>query len=129
MSRAGSRTRPRSSRRDDLALDLGDFLLELAEDLCRVDGMDEDGDVEYFVEIDDRREPAVGQEARIRYDEKCARQFFAEVELFWPDLQGRRRDDVFELEDALLIDVLRQERDEGSSLASFFPSNFEKMDM
>ena len=74
--------------------------------------MDEYGNVKDLVQVDDRREPAIGEKARIRYDKKCAGRFFAEIELFWADLEGRRRDDVFELQNPLLINILGQEGDE-----------------
>ena len=89
MSSTGSRTRPFSSRRHDLALHLGDFFLELFEDLGRVYRVDEDGDVEHVVEVDDRREPPVGKDARIGHDKKRARDFVAEVDLARRDLERR----------------------------------------
>jgi hypothetical protein len=69
--------------RRDLRLDLGDFLLEFAEHLVGVHGVDEDRDVEHLVHVDDRREPAGREEARVGDDEERAGDLFAEVDLLW----------------------------------------------
>ena len=49
----------------DLTLHLGDLLAELLEDARGLDRVDEERDVKDLVEVDDRREPAVGEEPRV----------------------------------------------------------------
>jgi hypothetical protein len=49
----------------DLALYLRHFLLEMAQDLGRINRVYEYGDIEYLIQIDYRREPAFVQKAWI----------------------------------------------------------------
>ena len=55
-----------------LALDLGHLPLELAEDLARLDRVDEDRDVEDLVHVDDGVEPLLREEARVGDDEEAS---------------------------------------------------------
>ena len=105
---------PFSSRVDDLRLHLGDLFLEFSEHFGGVHRVDEDGNVEHPVHVDDRREPAVGEEARIRHHEECARDLLAQVEFARSDLERERRDDVLQLENALLVDLLGQDGRDGA---------------
>ena len=41
--------------------------------------MNENRNVENFVEVDDRREPAIGEKSRIRNDEESPDDFFAKI--------------------------------------------------
>ncbi len=100
----------------DLALDFGDFLLEMAQNLGRVHGMDEYGDVEDLVQVDDGREPALVQEARIGDDEKSTADLLAQVELLRADFEGRRSYDILQFQDAGLIYLFRQDGDYWRSL-------------
>jgi hypothetical protein len=52
------------------------------------------------------------QEARIRDDEEGARDALAEIELARIDLERVRRDDVLEVEDACLVDLFGQYRED-----------------
>src|SRR3989338_6733212 len=56
-----------------LALNLGDFLLEFPEHFARVHRMNEYGNVQNFVHVDNRREPSRSEKTRIRDYEKGAR--------------------------------------------------------
>src|SRR5690606_15241275 len=94
----------------NLALHLGYLSLELAEHSGCLDRVDEDGDVEDSVHVDDGAEPLVGEEAWIGDDEETAEHLLPQIALLRADLQGRWSDDVFELQNTRFENLLRQNR-------------------
>src|SRR3989344_3801277 len=94
----------------NLALDFGDFFLELAQNTRSFHRMNKNGNIKNFVQIEDRCEPAFGQVARIGNDEESPNQFFAQVNFFRVNLKGRRGDDVPQFQNAGLVNFLRQNR-------------------
>jgi hypothetical protein len=70
--------------------------------------------VEHAVEIDDRREPAVGKRARVRHDKKGARYLVAEVYLARVILSADGAMTSWSSRYALLVYLLGQYRRERS---------------
>src|SRR3989338_7277234 len=72
----------------NLALDFGDFFLKLAQNARSFHRMNKNGNIEHFVQVDNRRKPAFRQIARVRNDEKSPNQFFAQIDFFRVDLES-----------------------------------------
>ena len=96
----------------DLAADFRDLFLEFAEDRGGLYRVYEDGDIKHLVEIDERREPSFGEEARIGDNEERARDLVPEVQFPRGDLERGRSDDVLELKHPGFINRFRQDRRE-----------------
>jgi hypothetical protein len=73
------------------------LFLKFAEHLVGIQWVDEKRDIDHLIHVDDRREPARRQKARVRNDEEGTGDFFSEVELFGIDLKCVRRDDILEV--------------------------------
>src|SRR3989338_6001031 len=93
-----------------LALHLSDLFLEFAQHLVGVHRVDEYGNVDDFVHVDDGSEPARRQKARVRDDEEGARDFFSEVQLAGIDAQWHRRDDVLEVQNTRFVYLFGENR-------------------
>ena len=116
----------------DLRLNLGHFFLELAQNVGGVDGMDENGNVKNFIQIDNGRKPAHGKVARVGDDKKSAADFFAQPDVIGRHFQSRGRDNVFQFQSAGLVYLLRKNRQNFfcfSCFVFFFPpaGGFEKI--
>src|SRR3989344_987631 len=94
----------------DLALHFRKFFLKLPQDPVRVDRMREYGNVENAVEVDDGREPAFGEEARIRNDKERPRHFPADVDGVRIDFECGGGDDVRDFKHRIVRGFRRKER-------------------
>jgi hypothetical protein len=100
----------------------GSVLRPLSSGSCgaplRIDRMDEDGNIEDLIEVDDRREPAVGKEAWVGNGIEGSRDFLAELDIREPTLALQARW-CLQARASLRIDILRQHRRDLRLLSSF----------
>ena len=88
------------------SLELGDLFAEVFHDDAGVDGVNIHGDIEDFVDIDERREPAGVEGAGVAVNVESAAVFSAEAEMVGENLDRRGGDEVAESGDSLLEGAL-----------------------
>ena len=97
----------------------GTAIVDAAE-ASAIEAVDKDRYIEHLVEVDDRCKPAVGKDARVGHDKKCARYFVAEVDLARGYLKCAWGYDVLQLEHTLLVYLLGQNRRQRCVLRTVF---------